>query len=71
MVSALIGSVTHLLTKHGACANIAFFEDHRLAKKAEEELRPPSRARLSECAASPRYNAAHPAAARLLNDALT
>jgi len=35
-----IGSIYHLLAKQGAYNNIAFLEDYRLAKKAEEELRP-------------------------------
>jgi hypothetical protein len=35
-----IGSVYHLLAKQGAYSNIEFLEEYRLAKKAEEELRP-------------------------------
>jgi hypothetical protein len=35
-----IGSVYHLLAKQGAYSNIEFLEEYRLAKKAEEKLRP-------------------------------
>jgi hypothetical protein len=35
-----IGSIYHLLAKQGAYTNIAFLDDYRLAKKAEDSLRP-------------------------------
>ena len=35
-----IGSIYHLLAKQSAYSNIEFLEDYRLARKAEEELRP-------------------------------
>ncbi len=35
-----IGRIYHLLAKQGAYTNIEFLEDYRLARKAEEELRP-------------------------------
>jgi hypothetical protein len=34
-----IGSIYHLLAKHGAYTNIEFLEDYRAARKAEEDLR--------------------------------
>lgn len=34
-----IGSIYHLLAKQGAYSNVAFLDDYRAAKTAEEQLR--------------------------------
>ncbi len=35
-----IGGIYHLLAKQGAYANVEFLEEYRVARKAEEDLRP-------------------------------